>query len=501
MKIFTIFLVIGLMFTSCDQPVGDQPSSNALLSGVTISGVQADLGSPSTDWRAVYDGKVTLTAEQASNAAVKASISGKGAKVYLSVVKADDLESMPIFGTASGFTFSSYDSLYIEVFSANHDVVIFYKIVIEISDLATLKSVTLRAPTTPTNSVEDRVASSLGTPATTWSAAAAGEIITRPGFFTANIVAIPNSPKAALRYGTAATEGTEPVFATNNTLTFVADGFIYIEVTSDGPVPVVIIYKILVKINNSKTDLDDILIGGVSVKNYLGSLGTKGEVHGRVDNYAGVFSIPPAGAVYAASLTNPVITVTPPSGVILGTDLTVKYAWSYRESEDMPLAVEWANSITGTVPNGSYIGVKVTASDGSVGYYKFRATVTGARSDTPAISNITLNGTNITASLGTSDVNFVTANEAVNLGILNLTSYSLNSAASHTFEAILSDPTKGAQVGYSLPKQPILSGGSFNVPAGWNTGIFTLNGGERLVIRVLAEDGIEALYYVLSVIR
>jgi hypothetical protein len=311
------------------------------------------------------------------------------------------------------------------------------------------------------------------------------------------VVAVPAFPSSTIRYAYTSNGITLPLFSANATIPAIAaGGFIYLEVTSLDT-SAKLIYKIEIKTNNSKTDLVNITIGGKSVVTTLGSLGTKGEVYGQQNiGYGAVAAVAPAGVVKVdnlTDLTNPVITVTPPVGVTLGTDITVKYAWGFGTST-LTNASDWAAGITGTVPKGSYIGVQVTASDGSKGYYKFL--VSQGRSDTPTITTLTLDGEAVT--LGTPNAVFSAANSFP--GNITLPGPGKGLAGS-PLAAVLSDTNVGARVEYGFP----FSSYGWQAPPIWKDGAslinFNLSGSERIAARVVAEDEVTVLYYVFTVLR
>jgi hypothetical protein len=486
------------LFVGCEQPAAKTLSSNPALTEITVAGVPATLGSPSNNWEAPESGTVFLTPAQAASAEILVTKANSDSTVYYAKVNAAN--TVPVFEEESTFAFEPGDQLYIESFSANHDLVFYYKVDIVIASNATLKSVALRRGGTASQVVDalgDRFAS-LGTPGTAWNTAVAGEVITRSNLLTnVFVVAIPVFPSSTVRYAYTPNGTAAPAFSANAIMPAIAaGGFIYLEVTSLDTATRQI-YKIEVKINNNKTDLNDITIGGKSVQTELGSLGTKGEVYGQQNiGYGAVAAIAPSGVVKVdnlSALTNPVITVTPPAGVILGRDITVKYAWGFGNST-LTTAVDWADSITGTVPKGSYIGVQITASDGAKGYYKFL--VSQGRSTTPNITSLTLDGE--TVSLGTANATFSAANSGS--GTITLSTPAKGLAGS-PLVAVLSDPTAGAKVEYGFP----FNSYGWQAPPLWKEGStlinFNLSGSERIAARVIAEDGITVLYYVFTVAR
>ncbi|MDR3283874.1 MAG: hypothetical protein LBS97_01700 [Treponema sp.] len=125
-RMLGVLLAFSLSVAGCEN-TADPLSSSATLTSVKVAGVAAaSLGTPSADWTAVTPGYVGLAANQLTSAPVAVTAT-EGSTVYYSAVASG---VKPNFAAASTLTFEVGDSLYIEVFSANHDTVLFYQIAI-----------------------------------------------------------------------------------------------------------------------------------------------------------------------------------------------------------------------------------------------------------------------------------------------------------------------------------------------------------------------------------
>jgi hypothetical protein len=138
-----LVLVLSLVFTGCPTPTIDQVklSSNPALTAISIAEVEAAIGTPAAAWNSaqLVAGEVTLTPTQAQDAVIAIVKEDEDAKPHYSKVSGSNppyFDAEPILSLADG------DSVYVRVYSANLDAVLYYKVDVRVlqsdADLAGL---------------------------------------------------------------------------------------------------------------------------------------------------------------------------------------------------------------------------------------------------------------------------------------------------------------------------------------------------------------------------
>jgi hypothetical protein len=141
--ISVLVLVFSLVFTGCPTPTIEQVKlgSNPALTAISIAEVAATLGTPAAAWNSAQlaAGEVTLTPTQAQGAAIEIVKEDDAAKPHYAAVSGDNV---PYFDAESILSLEDGDSVYIRVYSANLDAVLYYKIDVRVlqsdADLAGL---------------------------------------------------------------------------------------------------------------------------------------------------------------------------------------------------------------------------------------------------------------------------------------------------------------------------------------------------------------------------
>jgi hypothetical protein len=479
-----VLLIFGIMLTGCPQ-TEDPLSSNAELSGITIAGVSATLGTPSTEWNKVVDGNVYLTAAQLADAEVAAAKADSGAIVYYALAPSDI--TMPNFVEESTFDLeydfdSVYDNyLYVEVFSANHDALLFYRVRVHLIQPA-LEGVT----------VAGKAASSIGTPGGTYDAAVAGEIIVGSSKLnTAQPVSVTSIlDSTSLRYAKVTGSGA-PVFADTASVTVANNDFIYIEATAeDGSTK--LIYKLQVVEKDDNTNVSAVTLGGTAVT----TIGTPAASVAAVTAGETV-RLGSAGALNSFTV----------SATASGTNATLKYGTAVLVPGFFgPPAVTptWAEGTSlGTRSSGDYIIIEVTSEEGTQGYYLYRIAYGSSEA---AITGATVGGA--TANLGAPQAVF----SNVGAGTVTLTAAQAGSDAVVAAGGASANATVEYGVGSVLD-----FGGGFLwpiEPTVWTDGSGLFNGSEAtpwgpavppgvadgalITIRVTSEDKTVINYYVIT---
>ncbi|GHV82404.1 hypothetical protein AGMMS49991_09620 [Spirochaetia bacterium] len=222
-------------------------SADAALSGVTVGGVAATLGTPAATFAAATAGAVTTG--QVNVVATKNSASANATLRYALV---DTASGEPAWGTVANLGAAATGKfLAIEVKSESGTVTNVYKIgITAVSADAVLSGVTVGG-----------AAATLGTPAATFAAATAGAVQTGQ----VNVVATKNSASAnaTLRYALVDTASGEPAWGTTANLGAAVTGkFLAIEVKSESGT-VTNVYKIGITALNTAADAraESLLIG------------------------------------------------------------------------------------------------------------------------------------------------------------------------------------------------------------------------------------------------
>jgi hypothetical protein len=223
-----VLLVFSLMVTGCEQPVAKELSSEAIVSSVTIAGVEARLGAPSTTWNEAEVGIIFIPDDKMEDAEVSATAKSDGI-VYFASTPSDML--VPNFVESTLFSFEDSDIFYAEVFSANHDAYNIYKIQVRAySRLAALESLTINGLDAP-----------FGYPGEAWNSQFGGQLYdTAAQFYDPDIpktwdISITTTPgsNAVVEFAKAP-KGVEPTgFTTVPPASFDGGDYLYVKVTSE----------------------------------------------------------------------------------------------------------------------------------------------------------------------------------------------------------------------------------------------------------------------------
>jgi hypothetical protein len=191
------------------------------LTGITVAGVEAALGTPNVAWNQALAGSVTLTGAAGNNAQVTVSaIPDANQTVKYAKVTGP---GQPVFGDTKAFTFADGDFLYIEVTAENGINKTVYKIEVWVGRNTALSAL----------SIGEVSISDYGTPAADLS-----EAIPGTGIFNAieetpyTIAVTPADPDASASWAAANTDTAEPVFGTGPTVTIVNGGYLYVKVVA-----------------------------------------------------------------------------------------------------------------------------------------------------------------------------------------------------------------------------------------------------------------------------
>jgi hypothetical protein len=355
-------LVFGLILTGCESGTVAR-SSDATLKSVTVNGVEAMLGTPSSNWMSVTSGFVGLSADKLEGALVKTTSSADGAIVYYYKGAFDDT---PNFSAAATFTFDYEDCLFIRVFSANHDAEQFYQIAI-IPDTAVLTKITVAE-------ADVKIAK----PSKSWIDTGAGSV-SLPVSRLAN-AAIVVEGGVGIQYAKTKSAVEPSDFSNTATISFAPDDVLAIRVGTAEPY-----YYYQIAIVNTTPAITDITLGGRSA---TGGSQLSGVPIPRFGDGVGV-----PGASWNDE------------NIVEG---EVWYGTS-QEGTQLPLTVikelsttTWKAAVApdGTAPtfdtvttitpiNGQYLYLETASPDGGLSYYKIKLT---AKNDDRSLTSVTIGG-------------------------------------------------------------------------------------------------------------
>jgi hypothetical protein len=218
---------------------------------------------------------------------------------------------------------------------------------------------------------------SLGTPAANYSGATAGDVIlgsSQTGNFA--VTSDTAGKKTTLKYAKVTGSGS-PVFDTAASFALAAGDIVYIQSTAENGT--VLVYKVTVSVLPDDTSLASINIAGQTP-----TVGTSGNSFITATVASGQI----VTVADAAALSSVTVAATPNDSAA-----SIRYGTSAANTNP----ANWGNSGTFTnLANGAYIGVEVTAQDGTVRYYKFRIAYGNSNA---TLTGITVGG--VSATLGT----------------------------------------------------------------------------------------------------
>ncbi len=496
--------LVVMMLAGCQQP--GSLSSDASVTSITVAGIPATLGTPSSNWKEAEAGTVTISNSLALNAAVGVTKSDGGAYVYYAVAEGT---AQPNFVENPVLSFSNGNFLYLEVFSANQDAVLFYKVAVTVvDDTPVLFDVQLGGRSasgySATSASVQKFGAGIGTPAATYDTAIAGEVwfgSSQAGTAIA-VSATPMLPSITnLRYAVASGSAA-PAFTSDATVT-VADGdYLYVEASLTTTTDSVLIYKLKMVEKSDDRSLSSVTINGQAMT--IGAMGTHSfpgeEYYGSYRNGAqlattgnkGLYEVDDESGL--ASITIAAVPADPALTIrydIASLDSGLKDYYVFNHSPR-------TDNATGTFTNlshGQYLAIQVTSEIGEAGWYAFRVAVGQSGAD---ITGVTIDGVPVT-SIGSA----VTPSYGFLSGSLGSATIATPTAAT-TVAAALASNSDEATVEYGVSSSTSFWGMTFvNVPSTWNTtGVFEAGSISttncNIVIRVTSENSLNQSYYVIK---
>jgi hypothetical protein len=368
-------IVLGL--AGCPQEA-EVLSSDAKITNVKVAGVTATLETPSADWTTAARGVVALTPDKLANAKVEVSTAAGGSKVYYFAGKPAEIV-VPDFVESSTLDLVYGDSLYVEVFSENHDAVLIYQIGV-VSTAPIVSDITLggRSATGGTLAAGQAISqfgTGVGIPGKTWNDPA----ITEGSVFygsSQNGTDLPlgitvENPDTPISIAVVANGTTEPTFAASEgTITATDGSYLYIKADSIAQGEDSGYYKIkLVQKNDNralttvKFGTQTMITGVMGTHSYAGS-----EAYGQYSDGA---ELAVSGGVWnwtdLTGLNNVVIDVTPEYA---GLTFTFGQGINNRDATIVYSALPGNKQVNLKV--GAWIGMEVTSELGEKGWYKFQ---------------------------------------------------------------------------------------------------------------------------------
>jgi len=504
--LFGIVLLALILLAGCQSP--GSLSSDASVTSIKVAGIAATLGTPSSNWKDAAAGSVTVSNSLALDAAISVAKSDGGAYVYYAVAEGT---AQPSFVESPTLSFNDENYLYIEVFSANQDALLFYKVLVDVvDDSPVLFDVLLgdrsAAGYSATSATVQQFGLGIGTPAATYDAAVAGEVwfgSSQAGTAIAVGATPMLSTLTTLRYAVASGDAA-PSFASDATVT-VSDGdYLYVESTLTGTTTA-LIYKLLMVEKSDDRSLASVTINGESMA--IGTMGTHSfpgsEYYGsylngaqlattgnkgiyEVDNAAGLGSITIAAVPTDSNLKLRYDVASTSSG------LKDYYVFNHSPKTDN------ATGSFSSLENGQYLAIKVTSEIGEVGWYAFRVAI-GQCGTT--VSSATVGGVAAT-SLGGAYVYSSYGIYGTTTGAVTITT----PTAETTIAAVLDSYSDEATVEYAMTSLSFSFYG-YNylaVPSAWSpTGVFDASAitstNKYVLIKVTSASGLYTSYYAIEV--
>ena len=450
-------------------------SNVATLSGASIKGQTATLGTPNATLGSETAGAITLTTAQAigtdTTTFTKTDAGANISRIvkYASGASTSNFETDSPFTNSATITVSNNDFFIIKVTAAD-GTVRFYRVNVTVnSDIATLSGATIKGQT-PTLGTPNAVLASAGAGAITLTTAQATG--TDATTFTktdagANISRI-------VKYGSGASTAnfeTDSAFTDGSATTVANDDFFIIKVTAaDGTIR---FYRVNVIVNSNVSTLS-----GATIKGQNATLGTPNSTLG--SETAGAITLTTAQAT-STSLTSTVAKTN--AGA---TAKIVKYASGVTvDIANFDAGTDLTSGTTTTVASGDYFIVKVAAQDGStVSYYRIDVTV---NSDVATLSGASVKGQ--TATLGTPNAVLTSAVA----GVITLTTAQATGTAETTFTKTDAGATITKIVKYGLSA----STSNFESDAAFtNSATTAVSNGDFFIIKVTAADATVSFYRV-----
>jgi hypothetical protein len=491
-------LLIAAVLAGC-QNAGPL-SSDASLKSISVAGLPATLGTPSSKWKEAVAGEVTISNSMSLAASIGVEKGDGGSIVYYATAEG---VAQPTFVESPSLSFSNGTFLYLEVFSANQDAVQFYKVAVTVvDDTPVLFDVLLGGRSAsgykPTSAAVQKFGLGIGTPAATYDAAVAGEVwfgSSQAGTAVA-VSATAMLPTATkLRYAVAS-GAAAPAFGDAATAT-VADGsFLYVEASLGDTDPVVLIYKLKMAQKGDDRSLSSVTINGQAMT--IGPMGTHSfpgeEYYGSYRNGAQLATTGNKSIYSVADvseLASIAIAATPTDA-----KLAIRYDAALKDTGLKDYGVfnhspktDNATGLFSNMAHGQYLAVQVTSEIGEKGWYTFRLVV--GQTDT-TITGLSIGGAAIDPVPGVLSPFYGMWLQ----GTLGAVTMPTPTAATAVVATLAATADK-AKVEYGVSGT---SYGMASIPSAWNaTGVFDVGAitaaNNNIVIRVTSESGLTLSYY------
>ena len=448
-------------------------SNVATLSGASVKGQAATVGTASETLGSETAGTIVLTTAQAIGSAATTFTTTNGAATVTKIVKFPSGTTVNLSGYASAngqangatTTLIDGDFFVIKVTAADGTVNYSRVNVTVNSNIATLSgasvkgqaatvgtaSATLGSETAGTMTLT--TAQATGSAATTFTATNSGATITKIAKFSWLI------PENASNFAAAQS-------FVNGAGTQLSNGdYFVIQVTAaDGTVNYT---RVNVTVNSNIATLS-----GASVKGQAAKVGTASETLG--SETAGSIVLTTAQAIGSAATT-----FTATNGAATITKIVKFPSGTTVNLSDYASATGQANGATTTLSDGDFFVIKVTAADGTVNYSRVNVTV---NSNIATLSGASVKG--LAATVGTASETLGSETP----GIITLTTAQAIGSAATTFTATDSGATitKIAKFTSGTPEN---ASNFASAPSFTNGGTTSIGNGDYFVIQVTAADG------------
>ena len=445
-------------------------SNIATLSAGSIKGQSATLGTAGSALGTLTAGAITLTTAQATGTDTTtftktdagATITKIAKLAFAAVENSTNFNAAAAFTNGATDTVSNGDYFLIQVTSADATVR-FYRFNVTVnSNVATLSGAAIKG-----------LASTLGTPNASLASVTAGAITLTTAQATGTDATTFTKTDAGstitkiVKYATGAPTTnfeTDTAF-TNGAASTVANGdFFIVKVTAADTT--VNYYRFNVTVNS-----DVATLSAANIKGQSATVGTAGSVLGALS--AGTITLTTAQAAGVGTTT---FTKTDAGATI--TKIAKLVSTATENSTNFNAAAAFTNGSTGTVSNGDYFIVKVTAADASVSFYRINITV---NSNVATLSGATIKG--LTGTVGTAGLTL----GSLTAGSVILSASQATGIATTTF-------TK-TDAGSTITKIVKLASGTVENSTNFNAAVAFTNGsaetvsnGDYFIVQVTAAD-------------
>jgi uncharacterized repeat protein (TIGR02543 family) len=445
-------------------------SNVATLSAGSIKGQSATLGTAGSALGSLTAGAITLTTAQATGTDTTTFTKTDAGAIITKIVKlaSSATENSTNFNAATAFTNGSADTVsngdyFIIQVTAADATVSFTRLNVTVnSNIATLSGATIKG-----------LASTLGTPNAALTSVTAGTITLTTAQATGTDATTFTKTDAGstitkiVKYATGAPTTnfeTDTAFTNSATSTVANGDFFIVKVTAADAT--VNYYRFNVTVNS-----DVATLSAANIKGQSATVGTAGLALGALS--AGTITLTTAQATGAGTTT---FTKTDAGATI--TKIAKLVSTATENSTNFNAAAAFTNGSTGTVSNGDYFIVQVTAADATVRFYRVNVTV---NSNVATLSAASIKAQ--TATLGTPG----TALGSLVAGTVTLSVSQATGIAATTF-------TK-TDAGATITKISKLASGTVENLTNFNTATAFTNGsaetvsnGDYFIVQVTAAD-------------